>query len=427
MRHLPALDRAKYVERAQHSRLVYSHELALERKLVATITSAGKHVARMYRDHGQAGLTQGLGEVKGRLASVLRPALTATAREFAHRLAQHPKCLPAFETKAFEDLDGRVAEVMGQHTARRITGIDESLRQAIANILRRAVEEGWSESEIAAAIEEATSGEMADYRARRIARTETHTAANMGQFAAAEASPFKFTKEWLSTEDARTRADHAAANGQVVDLLDHFVVGGVEMMMPGDPQAPPGQIINCRCTMLLEPILGDMGADERTTPELVVDLDEREQFFGLAEDLGRLPDPVTLYTTGTEIGLPEFASAADIEDQIGVTIDIDRLTGWLDPRLITGNGLQDTFPLFGRPVVVEVSVPEGTKVMGLAPAATEITVLDVTLQITGIDQSRWGEVQDDAGVEIDKPPKRQRYRRLPPKRGVTVVTAEVTT
>jgi uncharacterized protein with gpF-like domain len=193
----------------------------------------------------------------------------STARAFADRLQHSPKSAYAFpdktnypvsgisrgvETKAFDDLDSAIRDFMTAHTAQAVVGISETTRKVIANVIRRGEDEGLSGEEIAKAIVEATSGEIGLARARRIARTETHAAAMYGQQAAAEASPLAFQKVWLATEDARTRPDHAEANGQVRALADPFTVGGTEMAYPGDFDAPPEQIINCRCVALYEPV-----------------------------------------------------------------------------------------------------------------------------------------------------------------------------
>lgn len=62
-------------------------------------------------------------------------------------------------------------------------------------------------------------------------------------------------KGWLSTQDGRVRETHDAANGQQVDISDVFTVGTAALKHPGDPDGPPGEIINCRCTLL--PIIED--------------------------------------------------------------------------------------------------------------------------------------------------------------------------
>lgn len=256
MSSLPLLDARRYRERALHTRLMLSHEHALELHIRRVVTQTGKIVAAMHRDHGTECMRAAMTQFGSRLRGVMRPSLIATAREFGNRLTHGAKTAYGIEAKAFEDLDYAIQVAIDEHVGERITQISEATQTIIVEIIRRGIEEAWSEGEIAAAIEEAMSGEMATYRARRIARTETHTAANIGQYEAAQASPLQFMKEWLATEDSRTRPDHAEANGQQVGLDEHFLIGPdkIRMMYPGDPTAPPGQIINCRCTVLYLPV-----------------------------------------------------------------------------------------------------------------------------------------------------------------------------
>lgn len=94
-------------------------------------------------------------------------------------------------------------------------------------------------------------------RARTVARTEVVGAYNGGLNDAfsmiVENDPdTKWVKRWLATEDHRTRPDHREADGQTVPFAQPFDVGGHQMMYPHDPNGPPNEVINCRCTMLLE-------------------------------------------------------------------------------------------------------------------------------------------------------------------------------
>lgn len=59
-------------------------------------------------------------------------------------------------------------------------------------------------------------------------------------------------KMWLSQRDDRVRDTHTAADGQVVEVNEAFVVGGCLMRWPLDGElcGDPGEIINCRCTMV---------------------------------------------------------------------------------------------------------------------------------------------------------------------------------
>lgn len=95
-------------------------------------------------------------------------------------------------------------------------------------------------------------------RAVTIARTEVIGANNAGSHAAAAynagvlGSPEgAVQKEWLATPGPRTRESHAAASGErVLGLATPFIVGTSELQYPGDPSGPPGEVVNCRCTLL---------------------------------------------------------------------------------------------------------------------------------------------------------------------------------
>lgn len=57
-------------------------------------------------------------------------------------------------------------------------------------------------------------------------------------------------KKWIATLDDRVRTWHADMNGDEVDLDESFVDGnGNELQYPGDPDAEPETVYNCRCAM----------------------------------------------------------------------------------------------------------------------------------------------------------------------------------
>lgn len=130
----------------------------------------------------------------------------------------------------------------------------------IQEIINAAVNNGASIPDIAAQIEQlldTTHGDTWTNRATVVARTELISAYNGGLNDAftmlADAQPdIVYVKRWLATNDTRTRPDHREADGQVVPFSQPFVVGGYAMMHPGDPTAPPHEVIQCRCTMLME-------------------------------------------------------------------------------------------------------------------------------------------------------------------------------
>lgn len=85
-------------------------------------------------------------------------------------------------------------------------------------------------------------------RSRVIARTEVHAASQAGVQMAAEEMDIPAKKEWISAQGDRTRDDHLDADGQVRALQEAFIVGGEELMYPGDPSGSAEQVINCRCS-----------------------------------------------------------------------------------------------------------------------------------------------------------------------------------
>ena len=91
-------------------------------------------------------------------------------------------------------------------------------------------------------------------RAALIARTETHNAASYANHSyhstAAKELGTKMLKKWVATNDARTRSAHSAANGQVVDMDESFIVGGAEMEYAGDSKGGARNVINCRCIII---------------------------------------------------------------------------------------------------------------------------------------------------------------------------------
>ena len=91
----------------------------------------------------------------------------------------------------------------------------------------------------------------------RAARTAVTEAENAGRQAAADELEKKgviMGKRWIATHDSRTRDEHLEADGQIVENNKPFVVGGEELMFPGDKSlgASGWNRYNCRCTRATE-------------------------------------------------------------------------------------------------------------------------------------------------------------------------------
>lgn len=127
-----------------------------------------------------------------------------------------------------------------------------ALREKLAAEVSEGVQAGESMPKIAARIRAAADGvykNMSEARAMTIARTETMSSVNAGQFEVYKGEGAT-KKEWLATQDDRTRDAHIEANGQVVGIDEAFVVDGEELMYPGAPTGSAGNLCNCRCTVL---------------------------------------------------------------------------------------------------------------------------------------------------------------------------------
>ena len=91
--------------------------------------------------------------------------------------------------------------------------------------------------------------EMNKTQAIRSARTIVTGAENKGRqdsYKRAEADGIILKKEWIATNDGRTRHSHAMLDGAIVDQDKKFDNG---LMFPGDPSGRPEETWNCRCTV----------------------------------------------------------------------------------------------------------------------------------------------------------------------------------
>ena len=92
--------------------------------------------------------------------------------------------------------------------------------------------------------------EMNKTQAIRSARTIVTGAENKGRqdsYVRAEADGIILQKEWIATNDGRTRHSHAMLDGAIIDQDKKFDNG---LMYPGDPSGRPEEVYNCRCTLV---------------------------------------------------------------------------------------------------------------------------------------------------------------------------------
>lgn len=165
-----------------------------------------------------------------------------------------------FEGDLIKNSDEAIAEYLAG-AKNRLAGVPDRVYDQVKRLTQAAVDAGDTNEELAERIETLFSEEGVaswDGRGMVVARTEAIAAHNAGTFAGflsmAEFDPQPWEKAWLSTEDTRTRPTHKKADQQRVGIREQFRVGRARLMYPGDPSGPPGEVIQCRCTLLmLEP------------------------------------------------------------------------------------------------------------------------------------------------------------------------------
>ena len=160
------------------------------------------------------------------------------------------------EAKGFREIfEGAIRAWTELHALERATTITGTLKEAVRAILLGAQEDGVGEAGVAQLIRLRIGRTMSSSSAARIARTEMHTAAMVGNDEAARSTALTMVKEWGAAEDRRTRQSHAIADGQERPMDTPFDVGLAKLMFPGDPTGPAREIINCRCIVLHHPVI----------------------------------------------------------------------------------------------------------------------------------------------------------------------------
>lgn len=150
-----------------------------------------------------------------------------------------------FDEKFFNE---NSVKYIKNHVIKFSKEVQQTTHNAITDSLTKGYKSGESMTELADRID--TLPEFDRNRAIKVARTETMTASNAGEYESYKQCDFVIGKEWLSAHDGRVRTTHAAANGQKRKMDVPFDIGGCKLMFPGDSSlgASAKEVIHCRCT-----------------------------------------------------------------------------------------------------------------------------------------------------------------------------------
>lgn len=188
----------------------------------------------------------------------LEELLVAHYRATILRFAPIAREMLETETRAAADYGvlfaDRTAELVRVHGPARARKIAARTQSIVTRAVADAAAEGMGEAEAARLLRQRVASErLSVARARMIARTEIGAAQNAGLLASADDLGVTYNRVWVTHDDGRERLSHALADEQTIAAGQKFTVGGAKLSHPGDPSGPPKEIINCRCTMLLEP------------------------------------------------------------------------------------------------------------------------------------------------------------------------------
>lgn len=171
--------------------------------------------------------------------------------------------------------------------------------------------------------------------ATRTARTMTTAAENGGRQSSinrATADGIILVKEWLATNDERTRDTHVAVNHERVrcdattEKIKKFSNG---LAYPGDPNGKPAEVYNCRCTLITK----YAGVDRKLLEKAIYKQEEMqkavEKVIENSDNNNKAENVAKLIKDSTV----EF-----IKDTFGVEIDESEMAAMLD--LLKNNPLE---------------------------------------------------------------------------------------
>lgn len=167
------------------------------------------------------------------------------------------KRIQAIADQIFEDLDATgsfnmqnplVREHLDEFATDRMTSITETTRRSLRAALVEGFAAGEGAEDLAKRIQ--TVFRIASRnRARTIARTEVVRSQNFGTWVAHKESGLVDERQWVATQDDRTRDAHIELHGEVVGIDELFEIDGATAMHPGQ-FGVAALDINCRCTTI---------------------------------------------------------------------------------------------------------------------------------------------------------------------------------
>jgi hypothetical protein len=189
----------------------------------------------------------------GTLRDALLPHIEAVAKDGAKRgLKQVSTASKAEIDKMLSQANDDAVEWASERAGELIKGVEDTTKDGVKLLVARSLDEGWTNDELADALEEAT--EFGEERAKLIATTETAFADIRGNRIGWEASGVTSGRRWVKGTDNIEVCDECEAmDGKTADNGKPFVSDSGEEVEDA-PLHP-----RCRCDE--EAVLADEPAD----------------------------------------------------------------------------------------------------------------------------------------------------------------------
>ena len=178
-------------------------------------------------------------------------------------------------TEIFEyEVDQAVIDYMSTETFIASQSTMERVTQEVYDIIKTSYgEEGKGVNELTRDILEQFT-QLREYEAERIGRTETLKARGNANYQRLLNNETVEYKQWIATDDERTRDSHSEQNEQITTVDGTFENG---LQYPGDTNGDIEEWINCRCDVVAyypEPgMVAPQGMEYWTEDDMEVSLD----------------------------------------------------------------------------------------------------------------------------------------------------------
>ena len=227
-----------------------------EQQITLLLAQQPDDTSRWRLQNLQREVRRAMDEFSGDSRPLIQRGLSGAWRA-GEQLVDAPLAAAQVAITGVQNINTRALEAMREFLTDKIKDIGVEAANRINTQLGLVVLGGQTPGAAISAVQKIL-GEETRERATTIVRTELNRAfgaAAQERLAEVASRVPGMRKEWRRSGKVHARLNHNAIDGQVREWDKPFTVQGkdgkkVELMYPLDPKAPPGETINCGCTML---------------------------------------------------------------------------------------------------------------------------------------------------------------------------------